>query len=152
MTTDPVTPATVRNMTMATSSVVTERGVPPRPVPELKAWTWPPLDAAFRDSRHELRAHGGEPVAGHEFDQVAPVRADVGEGTGWPSEGRVDAPIVVLLRRQPVLQIGAVDEPQRAETGCYPRADLANQRVEAVHEGHRGDDARAFGCGLQVCC
>ena len=40
MTTDPVTPATVRNMTMATSSVVTERGAPPGPVPELKAWTW----------------------------------------------------------------------------------------------------------------
>ena len=74
--------------------------------------------ATFRDSRHELRAHGGEPVAGHELDQIAPVRADVGEGTGWPSEGRVDAPIVVLLRRQPVLQIGAVDEPQRAEAAA----------------------------------
>ena len=74
--------------------------------------------AAFRERRHELRAHGGEPVTGHELDQIAPVRADVGEGTGWPSEGRVDTPIVILLRRQPVLQIGAVDEPQRAETRC----------------------------------
>ena len=83
-------------------------------------------DAALRESRHQLRAHRGEPVTGHEFDQIAPVRADVGEGTGWSSEGRVDAPVVVLLRRQPVLQIGAVDEPERAEAARHaargPRA------------------------------
>ena len=59
---------------------------------------------------YQLRAHRREAIAGHELHEIAPVRADVGEGTRWTRQLGIDAPVVVLLRRQPVLQVAPVSE------------------------------------------
>jgi hypothetical protein len=100
---------------------------------------------------HGDGAHGGQPVAGHELDEVAPVRADVGEGPRRTGQRRVDAPVVVVLGGQPVLQVAAVDQAQRPDpAGGHPGPGLAHERVEAVDERHGGHDAGGLGRGLQL--
>ena len=100
---------------------------------------------ALGHRRHELRAHRGETVAGHELDEVAPVRADVGEGSGGAGQLGIDAPVVVLVGRQPVLQVAAVGEAHGEGTVGDSGPRLADHRVEAVDERHRGDRARPVG-------
>ena len=74
-----------------------------------------PRSARSGDDGRGLRAHGRDPLARDELDEVAPVRADVGERARRAAPRRVDAPVVVLGRRQPVLQVAAVDEADRAD-------------------------------------
>ena len=82
-------------------------------------------------------------VAGDELGQVAPVRPDVGERARGAAELRVDAPVVVSAREQPVLQVGAVDAGarRRSSAGAIARAGLAHRRVVAVDERHGGHAA-----------
>ena len=83
-----------------------------------------------------------DPLAGDELDQVAPVRADVGERPRGAAELGLDAPVVVGRREQPVLEVAAVQQPQLAErAGAGARAGLAHGRVVAVDERHRRDAA-----------
>ena len=82
--------------------------------------------------------------AGDVLRQVAPVRADVAERRRRAALGRVEAPRVVGVLEQPVLQVVAVDEVRRADVAAgdgVPR--LLHERVAAVVEGDGGDDARA---------
>ena len=94
------------------------------------------------------RAHAGDAVPGDEFGQVAPVRADVGERPRRSAQPFVHAPVVVVRTKEPVLQIGAVQQPQRSD---LPASDalpsLAHRRVVAVDERHAGLEPRV-GCGV----
>ena len=67
------------------------------------------------------------------------MRADVGKGARRATEALVDAPVVVLGTKQPVLEVGPV---QQVQGSCLPAphalARLAHRGVEAVHEGDRG--------------
>ena len=115
-----------------------------------KAGTWSPRVLALGHRGHELRAHRRQTVAGDELDEVAPVRADVGEGPRRAGQLGVDAPVVVLVGRQPVLQVAPVGEAHGERTVGDPGPRLADHRVEAVDERHRGDGARPVGGGHQL--
>ena len=118
-----------------------------------RAAPWPLTDwkaacASLREALgqrgHRARAQARDAVAGDELGQVAPVRADVGEGARRAAELLVDAPVVVLRTQQPVLQVAAVDQPQRAgRAGAHALARLAHGRVVAVDERDGRDPARA---------
>ena len=72
--------------------------------------------------------------------------ADVGEGARRTAKAGVDAPVVVLGREQPVLEVRAVKESDgsgRAAPDALPR--LPQGRVVAVDEGHEPGRARAPG-------
>ncbi len=85
-------------------------------------------------------------MAGDELQQVAPVHADVGEGAGRSAQGGVDAPVVVLRAGQPVLQVGAVQQPHRAGRAVGdPGPGLPHRGVEAVDERDGGHHARGGG-------
>ena len=107
------------------SSVVTTRSSP-RPSPSDSKACAPVPDRRSGIAVTSSAQIGCEPVAGHELDQVAPVRADVGEGPRPPRQRVVDPPVVVVLVRQPVLQVGAVDQPEgvrsAGDAGLAPRA------------------------------
>jgi hypothetical protein len=76
-------------------------------------------------------------MPGDELGEVAPVRADVGERARRAAEVRVHPPVVVLRPGQPVLQVAAVHEADRAGApAAHTLARLAHHRVVAVHEGH----------------
>ena len=119
-------------------------GAPTAGAPPLdsKAWAWASRARRSWHRGDQLGAHRRQPVAGHELDEVAPVGADVGEGPRPPGQRRVDSPVVVVLGGQPVLQVGAVDEAERAGIGRDAGPGLAHHRVEAVDERHRRHDAR----------
>ena len=95
--------------------------------------------------------HGGEQargqarnaMAGDELGEIAPVRADVGEGARRSAGLLVDAPVVVVLVEEPVLQVGAVHQAQRTGgAGAHPLPGLPDSRVVAVDERHRVRPAR----------
>ena len=83
----------------------------------------------------------GDAVAGDELGEVAPVRADVGERARRAAELRVDAPVVVLGRREPVLQVAAMDQPHGTERagGESIRKRLRTKRAQ---RGVAGELAR----------
>ena len=60
-----------------------------------------------------------------------------------PPSCRVDAPVVVLRAQQPVLQVAAVEQADRAgHAGPHALAGLAHGRVVAVDERDAGDPSR----------
>ena len=140
MTVLPIAPPSVSNCTTAASSVSTARFSPP-PLPRANAARVLGVEAlGHRGER--AGAEAGDPLAGDELGEVAPVRADVGERARGAAERRVDAPVVVLGVGQPVLQVGAVDEPDRAGgAGAHAVAGLADRRVVAVDERDGGGGA-----------
>ena len=71
------------------------------------------------------------------------MRADVGEGPRRAAEALVDAPVVVLGAKQPVLEVGPVQQVQGSGlAGPHTLARLSHRGVEAVDEGHGGLAAR----------
>ena len=83
-------------------------------------------------------------MAGDELGKVAPVRADVGERARGAAELVVDAPVRVVRAEQPVLEVGAVQQVQRAGPAAADAlARLADGRVVAVDERDAGVKARA---------
>ena len=84
-----------------------------------------------------------DPLAADPLDQVAPVRADVGERPRRAAlaPGR-PASSTRARREQPVLQVLPVQQVPRPEVaGLGPGPDLAHHRVVAVDERHRRDHA-----------
>ena len=82
---------------------------------------------ALAEDGRGLGAERADPLARDELDEVAPVRADVSKRTRRAALGGVDAPVVVLRGGQPVLQVAAGDEADRARAsrsarGRAPRA------------------------------
>ena len=135
MTAEPSAPPSVSNWTTTASSVVTSRTTP-SPLPRAKASRSSPRTALGHDDRG-ARGEPGEPVAGDELGEVAPVRADVREGARDAAPLGVDAPVVVLGVEQPVLQVCPVDEVHgAAPAGGDAVARLAHGGVEAVRERH----------------
>ena len=125
MTTEPATPRTVRNSTTVMSSVVTVRRLAPAVTRARTRARCPPWHA-LGDRGHGFGAHGGEPVAAHELDEVAPVGPDVGERTRLPAEVGIDPPVVVVLGGEPVLQVVAVQQADRPDgPGGHTGAGLA---------------------------
>ena len=108
--------------------------------------------------RRALGEHGGglgaerdDPVAGDELDEVAPVRADVRERPRGAAEVGVDAPVVVVGRGEPVLQVAPVDQPDGTERpGADAGARLADDGMEAVDERDGGDATGRARCGDQL--
>ena len=84
------------------------------------------------------RREASDAFAGDELDEIAPVGADVGEGPGGAAQSGVDPPVVVIGRKQPVLQIPPVDEGDGARrSGGDPGPCLPHGRVVPVDERHR---------------
>ena len=95
-----------------------------------------------RHDRRQVGEHRFDAPPEHVLDQVHPVRADVAEGEARAALLGLEAPREVGRLQQPVLQIGAVDEMDRAELAArdhLPR--LLHHRVAAVVEHHGVDDA-----------
>src|ERR1051326_6585478 len=83
------------------------------------------------------------------FREIAPMRPDVGEGTAESALTAVEPPGIISLFQEPVLEIGSMDEmnpPYCLLRDTTPR--LLYQRIAAISEGHRMDNARRVG-GLQ---
>ncbi len=95
-----------------------------------------------RDDRRQIGEHFGDATTGDVLDEIAPVRADVADrGAGAALVG-LEPPREVCRLEQPVLKIAAVHEVQRAQfAGGDHRARLLHQRVAAIVEGDRVDDA-----------
>ncbi len=92
-----------------------------------------------------------EAVPADEGGEVAPVRADVGEGARAAAEGGVDAPVGVARRQQPVLQVGAVDAADVAElAGGDQLARVADDGVVAVDERDRDEAAGVGGVAREL--
>ena len=89
--------AAVRNMTVARSSVCHLASVAPPALADGRERRGQ-LAAVVRSGTTVagLRAHRGDPLAGDELDQVAPVRADVARTPARPALRRVHAPVVVV--------------------------------------------------------
>ena len=127
------------------SSVVTARRMPSvlaRARPS-KAWLSPALTLGYRG--HGLGADRRQPVTGHELDQVAPVRADVGERPGRPTPFGIDAPVVVVLGGEPVLEVATVDQANGTDGARGDAPCLAHQRIEPVGERDDGHDPGGVG-------
>ena len=93
----------------------------------------------------------GDLVAGHPLDQVAPVRADVTERPGGPPCLGIDPPAGRAGVEQPVLQVAAVDQVDRAELlALHAGPHLPHHRVEPVGERHGVDHARSLGRGRRL--
>ena len=74
-------------------------------------------------------------MPGDEFHQVAPVHPNVSEGAGCATEFGINPPVGDLPPGQPVLQVGAVQQPQ--PTGLVaadPVPCFAHRRVVPVNE------------------
>jgi hypothetical protein len=79
------------------------------------------------------------------------VGADVGECAGRAAELGLQAPAVLLGRRQPVLEIAAVKEPEVPElAGRDAGAHLDRHRVVAVRERAGRDATRGVGGLLEA--
>src|SRR5215207_6789657 len=65
----------------------------------------------FGQRGDELRVDADQALPRDELGEVAPVRADVGERARRPAEPALDPPVVVLAPQEPVLEVGAVDQP-----------------------------------------
>ena len=118
----PTTPPSVRNMTVARSSVTHRPAGRRSPAPTGRERRGVAAVGALGDDGRGLRAHRRDPLAGDELDEVAPVRADVGERARRAALRRVDPPVVVVGRGEPVLQVAAVDEADRRRSRPPRRA------------------------------
>ena len=85
----------------------------------------------------------GDAQAADVLRQIAPVRSDVAERRGGAALVRLEAPRVVGVLQQPVLQV--VRRATKCGVPMSPRGDrvprLLHQRVAAIVERHRVDDA-----------
>ena len=134
----PIAPWSVSNWTTAASSVATSRTSPSVGAGAERGAVL--RVQALRQRGQHARAQPRDAVAGDELGEVAPVRADVGERARGAAELGVDAPVVVLRAQQPVLQVGAVEQADRpGGAAADALARLADRRVVAVDERHRGD-------------
>ena len=88
----------------------------------------------------------GDPQTGDVLRQVAPVRSDVGNRRRRAALFRIEAPRIVRVLEEPVLQVVPVQKVRRADVAAGDRESrLLHQRVTAVVERHRRNDARALG-------
>ena len=93
----------------------------------------------------------GDPQAGDVLRQVTPVRSDVAQRRRRAALFRVEAPRVVRVVEQPVLQVVAVQKVRRADVAARDRQPrLLHERVAAVVERHRCHDAGARGFARPV--
>ena len=85
----------------------------------------------------------GDAQAAHVLREIAPVRSDVAERRrGAPFVG-LEPPRVVGVLEQPVLQIVTDEEVRLADVAARNRVPrLLHERVAAIVERHRVDDAR----------
>ena len=111
------------------------------------------------DERAQVGHHLRDTQPADVLDGIEPVRADVGDRARASAGLRLDAPVVVALLQQPVLQVRAEHEPQVAElaVACLV-ARLAHHRVPAIGEGDRsvatgigGPTAQVFRLGRVEC-
>ena len=143
-TTEPLTPAKVRNSTSATSSVVTaRRGPPAAAVPN--AGTWASVCArsgtAVTSSEH-TDARRSPVTNSTRSHQCEPMSAKAREG---PDSSASTRQLSSCVGRQPVLQVAAVDEAHGERTVGDAGPGLADHRVEAVDERDRRHAARPVG-------
>jgi len=102
-----------------------------------RSWLLP-----HRHNRRQVGEHRFDAPPKHVLDQVYPVRADVAEGKAGAAVFGLEPPGEVRWLQQPVLQVGAVDEMDRAQvTRGDHRPRLLHHRVAAVVEHHGVDDA-----------
>ena len=95
------------------------------------------------DRRRHIRQHLGDAQAGDVFSQVAPVGAHVAERGGGPALVGLEAPRIVRVEQEPVLQIGAVHEVRTADLAAGDEvARLLHERIAPVIERDGVDDAR----------
>ncbi|CAI7638077.1 unnamed protein product, partial [Penicillium discolor] len=90
-------------------------------------------------------AQGADPVTRDELEEVAQMRADVGERAGGPAGRGAHPPVVVGGPQHPVLQVRAVQREQLPGLAAGDaRPGLPHHGVVAVHEGD-GRDQPALG-------
>src|SRR5690606_41893095 len=77
---------------------------------------YPTLFRSPRVDRGRLRDEPHDAVPGRELEEVAEVRADVAERAARAAERGVDAPVVVGVAQEPVLQVGPVHERSEEHT------------------------------------
>src|SRR5262245_59376235 len=151
-TTDPATPWRVRNNTTMRSSVVTAWRVPSvrgRACPS-KAWLSPALTrSGTAVTASAATAAGRSP--GTQSARAAQWAAMSAKARQRPTPFGIDAPVVVVLGGEPVLQVATVDQADGADgTRGDARPRLAHQRIEAVCEGDDGHDPGGVGGPDQV--
>jgi hypothetical protein len=120
-------------------------------------WGDPRGEAALRAGRplrHDDRSQSRQPrqpLTGGEFHQVAPVRADVGEGARAPTGLGVHTPVSRTGCQHPVLQVASVQGVPHAELPGGPAcAQFLHDRVVAVDERYRRDQSGPGGQRLQL--
>ena len=131
---DPSAPRSVRNMTPAWSSVVTSRrapvlappskALPPRVRVRAGTAVWSrAVSSTIRwPVTNSTRSHQCEPMSAN--------------ARGTRRQFRVDAPVVILRRHQPVLQVSAMKQTHVPDVpGSHPGARLPYGGVVAVDEG-----------------
>ena len=78
--------------------------------------------------------------------KITPMRADIAEGSRWPTSLGIDPPAGGLGVEQPVLQIAAVHQVDRPELlRLDSRSHFARHRVEPVRERDGVDHTRVLG-------
>ncbi len=154
-TTDPSAPPSVSNWTSAASSVSTARA-DPLPSPRSNAGRPAASRRSGIDGRG-ARREARDALAGGELGQVAPVRADVGERARAARRAACSTrQLSSLGTRQPVLQVGAVQQPQlaaaRRRAGARaPRGPSGSSgRRTAPPPPDRGRQASSTSCGGAV--
>ena len=104
---------------------------------------------ALRQDGGDVAEHFGDPQSADVLRQIAPVRADVAERRGGAAFVGLEPPRIVGVLQQPVLQVLADQEMRLADVAARNReARLLDQRVAAIVERHRMDDA-GLGRGLE---
>ena len=129
------------------SSVVTVRRLAPAATGAAKACGSVPTACTRSGTAVTASAHTAASRSPHtnstRSHQCEPMSANARD---CPAELGVDPPVVVVLGGEPVLQVAAVQQAHRPDgAGRHPGAGLADQRVEAVDEGHGRDRARRVG-------
>ncbi|CDN42872.1 hypothetical protein BN871_BZ_00050 [Paenibacillus sp. P22] len=110
-------------------------------------------DRLFPDrvDRPQIREDGRDPLACHILYRIAPVRADVRDCPRPSADRLVEPPIIVGIEQQPVLQVAAVHEMDRAKLALlYHLGQLLHHRVlpvveiDAVHDAAIARQAKQF--------
>ncbi len=95
----------------------------------------------LRNDRRDVAEHLGDAQAADVLRQVAPVRADVAERRRGAALVGLEAPRVVGVLEQPVLQVVADEEVRLADVPARDRVPrLLHERVAAIVERDGVDD------------